>query len=49
MVISRDVIFDEKTMLYNTKKDEMQAPKNHYSDEYVVQVELKTHNANDDT
>ena len=27
----------------------MQAPKNHYSDEYVVQVELKTHNANDDT
>ena len=49
MVISRDVIFDEKVMLQNTQKEEKQAPKNHYSDEYVVQVELETHNAKDDT
>ena len=27
----------------------MQALKNHYSDEYVVQVELETHNIKDDT
>ena len=26
----------------------MKAPKYHYSDEYVVLVELETHNANDD-
>ena len=36
-------------MLQNIQKDEMQAPKNHYNDEYVVQVELETHNAKDDT
>ena len=29
MVISRDVIFDEKAMLQNTQKEEKQAPKNH--------------------
>ena len=49
MVISRDVMFYEKAMLQNTQKDEMQASKNHCSDEYVVQVELETHNAKDDT
>ena len=49
VLISRDVIFDKKAMLHNTHKDEMQAPKNHYSDEYVVQVELETHNLKDDT
>ena len=27
----------------------MITPKNHYSDEYVIQVELETHNAKDDT
>ena len=27
----------------------MQAPKNHYSDEYMVHVELETYNAKDDT
>ena len=43
------MIFDEKAMLQNTQKDEMQAPKNYYSDEYVVQVELEPHNAKDDT
>ena len=36
MVISRDVIFNKKSMLQNIQKDEMQAPKNHYNDEYVV-------------
>ena len=49
MVISRDVIFDEKTILQNTKKEKKQAPKNHYSDEYAVQVELETHNVKDGT
>ena len=49
MVISRDVIFDEKIMLHNTQKEDKQAPENHYSDEHVVQVELETHNAKDDT
>ena len=43
------MIFDEKAMLQNTQKDEMQAPKNYYSDEYVVQVKLEPHNAKDDT
>ena len=49
VMISRDAIFDEKVMLQNTQKDEMHALKNHYSDEYVVQVELETHNTKDDT
>ena len=49
VVISRDVIFDEKVMFQNTQNDEMRAPKNPYSDEYVVQVELETHNSKDDT
>ena len=38
MVISRDVIFDEKVMLQDTQKEEKHALENHYSDEYVVQV-----------
>ena len=42
---ANDVIFDEKVMLHNTQKEEKQSPKNHYSDEYVVHVELETHNA----
>ena len=33
MVISSDVIFDEKAMLQNTHKEEKQASKNHDSDE----------------
>ena len=49
MVINRDVIFDEKAMLQNTQKDEMQASKNHYNDECVAQVKLETHNSRDDT
>ena len=36
VVISRDVIFAEKAMLYNTKKEEKQAPKSHGNDECVV-------------
>ena len=36
-------------MLQNTQKDEMHTSKNPYSDEYVVHVELETHNAKDDT
>ena len=36
MVISRDVIFDEKAILYNTKKEEKQDPKSHGNDECVV-------------
>ena len=36
VVISRDVIFDERAMLHNTHTDEMQAPKKHYSDKCVV-------------
>ena len=54
VVISRDMIFDEKAMLHNTHKEEKQAPKNHDSHESVVQVELETrrasaHNAKDGT
>ena len=30
-------------------KEEQQASENHDNDEYVVQVELETHNAKDDT
>ena len=30
------MIFDEKDMLLNTQKDEIQAPKNHYNDECVA-------------
>ena len=48
MVISRDVIFDEKAMFQNTQKDEMQALKNHYSDDYMVHVDLETYNVKDD-
>ena len=43
------MIFDEKVLLQNTQKEEKQAPKNHYSDEYVVQVELETRNVKDNT
>ena len=54
VVISGDVIFDEKAMLQNTQKEEKQALKNHDSHESVVQVELETrrastHNAKDGT
>ena len=43
------MIFNEKVMLQNTQKEGNQALENHYSDEYVVQVDLETHNAKDDT
>ena len=36
VLIGRHVIFYKKSMLQNTHKDDMQASKNHYSDEYVV-------------
>ena len=49
MVINRDVIFDEKVILKNTKKEDKHALENHYNDEYVVLVELETHNAKDGT
>ena len=40
VVISKDMIFDEKVMFQNTQKEEKQASENHYIDKYVVQVEL---------
>ena len=49
MVISKDVIFDKKSMLQNTQKEKKKALENHYSDEYMVQVKLETHNAKDGT
>ena len=36
VVISKDVIFDEKVVFQNTQKEDKQASKNHYSDEYVL-------------
>ena len=42
------MIFDEKAMLQNIEKEEKQASKNHYNYEYVVHVELETHNEKDD-
>ena len=35
-------------MLQNIEKEEKQASKNHYNYEYVVHVELETHNEKDD-
>ena len=42
MVISRDMVFDEKAMLLNTQKEEKQTSKNHDSDECVVHVERES-------
>ena len=36
MVINRDVIFDEKTMLHNTQKGEKHALENYSIGEHVV-------------
>ena len=49
MVINRDVTFDEKACCRILRKMRCKLRKNHCSDEYVIQVELETHNAKDDT
>ena len=43
VVVSRDVIFDEKSMLQSTQEKEKQVPKNCSGNEQVVQVELESH------
>ena len=43
MVISRDVIFDEKSMLQGTQEKEKQVSENCSGNEQVVQVELESH------
>ena len=43
MVISRDVIFDEKSMLQGTQEKEKQVSENYSGNEQVVQVELESH------
>jgi hypothetical protein len=42
-VISRDVVFDENSMLKSTQGKEQQVPGSSSSDKQVVQVELETH------
>ena len=42
VVINRDVIFDEKSMLQITQEKEKQVPKNCSNSKQVVQVELET-------
>ncbi len=42
VVISRDVVFDEKSMLKSTQGEEQQVPKSGSSDKQMVQVELET-------
>ena len=43
VVISRDVVFDEKAMLQCTKKEEKQKLENCSRNEQLIQVELETH------
>ena len=43
VVISRDVVFDEKAILYCTQKGEKHEPKNCSNSKQLVQVELETH------
>ena len=47
VVISRDVVFDEKPMLQCTKKGEKQELKSCSSNEQLIQVELETHDIED--
>jgi hypothetical protein len=42
-VISRDVVFNEISMLKSTQGKEQQMPESSSSDKQVVQVELETH------
>jgi hypothetical protein len=42
VVISRDVVFDENSMLKSTQGEEQQVPEISRSDKQVVQVELET-------
>ena len=41
-VISRDMVFDENSMLKSTQGKEQQVPESGSSDKQVVQVELET-------
>src|SRR5436190_22607260 len=41
VVISRDVVFDEKAMVQRTQGEETRTPKNSSGDEHAVQVELE--------
>jgi hypothetical protein len=41
-VISRDVVFDENSMLKSTRGKEQQGPESSNSDKQMVQVELET-------
>ena len=43
VVISRDVVFDEKSMLQSTQEKEKQVSENYSGNEQVVQVELESH------
>lgn len=43
VVISRYVIFDEKSMLQHTWEEEKLVPKNCSNNEHIVHVELETH------
>ncbi|RVW79834.1 Retrovirus-related Pol polyprotein from transposon TNT 1-94 [Vitis vinifera] len=47
VVISRDVVFDEKPMLQCTQKGEKQEPESCSSNEKLIQVELETHDIED--
>src|SRR3954464_4419626 len=43
VVISRDVVFDEKIMVQCTQGEETRVPESNSSDEHAVQVELEAH------
>lgn len=43
MMISKDIISDEKAMLQCIQKEEKHVPKNCSSNKHVIQVELETH------
>lgn len=47
VLISRDVIFDEKTMLQRTQEEQKHVSKNYSINEHMVQVELETHDRKD--
>lgn len=47
VLISRDVIFDEKTMLQRIQEEQKRVSKNYSINELMVQVELETHDRKD--
>ena len=49
IVISRDVVFDEKAMLQRTQEEQKQVPENCSTNENVVQVELEEYDREKDT